>query len=116
VRRAAAERREVSRRLIDYATRKSLHISMVKSTHAGFRIALLRRGLSMQEVFNHLASLVVEEDPAMVSILDDIEVQKRDRRIKQVTATDAESIFDLIESDLVDVDFDGTGEKEAEDG
>ena len=51
----------------------------------------------------------------MVSILDDIEVQKRDRRIKQVTATDAESIFDLIESDLVDVDFDGTGEKEAED-
>jgi len=88
---------------------------MVKSTHAGFRIALLRRGLSMQEVFNHLASLVVEEDPAMVSILDDIEVQKRDRRIKQVTATDAESIFDLIESDLVDVDFDGTGEKEAED-
>lgn len=88
---------------------------MVKSTHAGFRIALLRRGLSMQEVFNHLASLVVEEDPALMRILDDIEVQKRDRHIKQVTPTDAESIFDLIESDLVDVNPGDSDPKEQED-
>lgn len=50
-----------------------------------------------------MAALVVEENPVLVKILDDIEIQKRDRHIKQVTPTDAESIFELIESDLVDV-------------
>lgn len=69
----------------------------------------------MQEVFNHLASLVVEEDPTLMRILDDIEVQKRDRHIKQVTPTDAESIFDLIESDLVDVNPGDSDSKEQED-
>lgn len=97
----AAERRRVSQRLIDYETRKSLHITMVKSTHAEFRVALLKRGLSMQEVINHLAALVVEGDPALMDILDDIEVRKRDRHLKQVTAVDSETIFDLIENDMV---------------
>ena len=102
----AAARREVSRRLIDYQTRKSLHITMVKSTHAAFRVALIKRNLSMQEVFNHLAALVVEENPVLMKILDEIEIQKRDRHIKQVTPTDADSIFELIESDLVDSGID----------
>lgn len=75
---------------------------MVKSTHAAFRVSLIKRNLSMQEVFNHLAALVVDENPVLMKILDDIEIQKRDRHIKQVMPSDAESIFDLIESDLVD--------------
>ena len=79
---------------------------MVKSTHGAFRVALLKRNLSMQEVFNHLAALVVEESPVLMKILDEIEIQKRDRHIKQVTPTDAESIFELIESDLVDSGLD----------
>lgn len=68
----------------------------------------------MQEVFNHLASLVVEEDPVLMRILDDIEVQKRDRHIKQVSVSDAESIFGLIESDLVDFSYDS--DEETQDG
>ena len=79
---------------------------MVKSTHGAFRVALLKRNLSMQEVLNHLASLVVEESPVLMKILDEIEIQKRDRHIKQVTVTDAESIFELIESDLIDSGLD----------
>lgn len=80
---------------------------MVKSTHAAFRVALIKRNLSMQEVFNHLAALVVEEDPMLMKVLDEIEIQKRDRHIKQVTPTDAESIFELIESDLVASEING---------
>lgn len=60
----------------------------------------------MQEVFNHLAAMVVEEHPALVQILDNIEAEKRDRQIKQVSAFDSESIFDLIENDLVEGNFD----------
>jgi hypothetical protein len=85
---------------------------MVKSTHAGFRVALVKRGLSMQEVINHLASLIAEGDEALMGILDDIEVSKRDKHLKQVTAVDSETIFDLIENDLVLAD---SGEEEDED-
>jgi hypothetical protein len=103
-------RREISRRLIDYETRKSLHITLVKSTHAAFRMALFKRGLSMQEVFNHLAALIVEEHPALVQIMDNIEAEKRDKQIKQVTVFDSESIFDLIENDLIEEEFEGDDE------
>jgi len=82
---------------------------MVKSTHAEFRVALVKRGLSMQEVINHLASLIAEGHEALMEILDDIEVRKRDRHLKQVTAVDSETIFGLIENDLVLADI---GEEE----
>ena len=93
-----AEERDEDKRLIDYQTRKSVHINLTKSTHAGLRIVLFKKGLSMQEVFNRFASLVCEGHPALMKIIDSIEVEKRDRQIKQVTRSDAESIFDLIES------------------
>jgi len=89
--------RDPNKRLLDYQTRKSVHINLVKSTHAGLRILLFKKGLSMQEVFNRLASLICEEHPALMKIINTIEVDKRNRQIKQVTKSDSESIFDLIE-------------------
>lgn len=52
----------------------------------------------MQEMFNRLASLVCEQNPYMTKIIDDIQAEKRDKQIKQVTRADSESIFDLIET------------------
>jgi len=63
-------------------------------------------------IINHLASLIAEGDEALMGILDDIEVRKRDKHLKQVTAVDSETIFDLIENDLVLAD---SGEEEDED-
>lgn len=90
--------RSVSSRLIDYQTKKSVHINLTKSTHSGLRISLIKRGLSMQEVFNRLASMICEQHPSMIRVLDSIEIEKREGQIKQVTRSDAESIFDLIET------------------
>lgn len=52
----------------------------------------------MQEVFDRIASLICEQEPYFVRLLDGIESDKRERQIKQVTRTDAESIFDMIET------------------
>jgi hypothetical protein len=52
----------------------------------------------MQEVFNRLASLICEQNPHLSRLLDGIELEKKERQIKQVTRTDAESIFELIET------------------
>jgi len=85
--------------LRDFQTKKSVHINLTKSTHSELRTILLRRGLSMQEVFDNLASRICDKEPHFCDILDEIEKQKRDRQIKKVSKTDSESIFDLIETD-----------------
>ncbi len=51
----------------------------------------------MQEVFNALASAICEGDPDLHRMLDEIEVKKKEKSIKQVTNSDAESIFNVIE-------------------
>jgi hypothetical protein len=78
--------------------KKSVHVNLNKDTHAEFRMALFRRGLSMQEVFEFLAIKVVDEDETLAKFLDEIEYNKKNKGgAKQVNSTDAESIFDVIE-------------------
>lgn len=84
-------------KLIDFETKKSVHINLTKSTHSGLRIELFERGLSMQEVFNALASAICEGDQYIHSMLDEIQAKKKEKTIKQVTNSDAESIFNVIE-------------------
>ena len=38
--------------LIDFETKKSVHINLTKSVHAELRSMLVKKGLSMQEVFD----------------------------------------------------------------
>ena len=84
-------------KLINFETKKSVHINLTKSTHSGLRIELFERGLSMQEVFNALASSICEGDNYIHKLLDEIQENKRQKTIKQVTNSDAESIFNVIE-------------------
>jgi uncharacterized small protein (DUF1192 family) len=83
----------------DFETKKSVHINLTKSTHSELRIILLRKGLSMQEVFDNLASRICDRESHLCGILDEIERDKRERQIKKVSKSDSESIFNLIESD-----------------
>ena len=52
----------------------------------------------MQEVFDKLASEIVENDPSLIEMLDDLVLQKRDNSLKRFSKTDSDSIFDVIES------------------
>ena len=90
---------KIDRGLIDYQTKKSVHINLTKSTHAELRITLLGMGLSMQEVFDTIASMICDKDPYLMKTLARIEREKRERQIKKVSKSDSESIFDLIETD-----------------
>ena len=81
-----------------FQLKKSIHINLNKDTHAEFRMALFKRGLSMQEVFEFLALKIVDADEILTKFLDEIEYNKKNRAsAKQVNSTDAESIFDAIE-------------------
>lgn len=89
---------DIIQREIDYQTKKSVHINLTKSTHSDLRIILLKKGVSMQEMFNRIASMVCDQNPYMTKIIDDIQTEKREKQIKQVTRADSESIFELIET------------------
>ena len=79
-----------------FETKKSIHINLTKSTHTLLRVELLRRGLSMQETFDHLASLICENDPDIIHKLDEIEMLKKNKMLKQVKKSDADSVYEMI--------------------
>jgi len=87
----------VSHAISPFQDSKSVHINLSLVTHGEFRAILVKRGLSMQEVFERLASEIVDDNAYLLKILDDISVQKRNKDLKKFTSKDADSIFDMIE-------------------
>jgi len=83
----------------DFETKKSIHINLTKSTHASLRIELIKRGLSMQETFDHLAAMICENDPSLIEKLDEIEFLKRNKQLRQVKKSDADSVYRMINQD-----------------
>ena len=76
--------------------KKSIHIKLLSDTHSAFRIKLLEKKLSMQEVFEECAHRIVTNDPLFVELLDEIVVNKKEKQLKQLYSSDAESIYDAI--------------------
>ena len=83
----------------DFETRKSVHINLTRETHAALKITAFKNKLSMQEIFEELAAQIVDEEPRMVRMMQELANRKRERAIKQLSKTDAESIFRVIEED-----------------
>jgi len=52
----------------------------------------------MQEVFDRLASNIVENDPSLIKILDSLVLEKKNKHLKRFSKSDSNSIFDVIES------------------
>jgi translation initiation factor 2 alpha subunit (eIF-2alpha) len=86
-------------KLINFASKKSIHVNMSKEAHAALKMACVKRSLSIQEVFEEIGQMIGAENPDVISILEDLAIQKRNKIIRKLTATDADSIFDLIELD-----------------
>jgi len=83
--------------LVDFETRKSLHINLTRETHAALRMACFQNKLSMQEVIEELAIRVIEEEPYMLNLLHELANKKRKKAISKIAKSDAESIFKVIE-------------------
>jgi hypothetical protein len=87
--------KEVTDKIIDFETKKSVHINLTRATHANFRKVLLDYSLSMQEVFERFAMLVGEDDQVAFSIILETYQAKRDKMLK-VTKREAENLYDAI--------------------
>lgn len=79
--------------------KKSIHIKLYSNTHAAFRIKLLEKQLTMQEVFEECVQRIVTNDPLFVELLEEVVINKKEKQLKQLYSSDAESIYDVIGDD-----------------
>lgn len=79
--------------------RKSVHVSLLPDTHAEFRIVSIKHGVSMQDIFEEFATLVISGDRECNRVIEDLVEKKRNKLIQKLSATDASSIFDAIQLD-----------------
>ena len=80
-----------------FVTRKSVHINLMKETHAEFRVLAFRRKLSMQSIVEGLVSRLVNGDPSLNKIVDRMAEEKKQAEFRKVVGTDAESVYDILE-------------------
>lgn len=86
--------------------RKCIHVKLDKDVHASLRAKLFQHNLSMQELFNEFAKLVVSDDHKAGIIIERLVMRKvreaidgkpkrsRDRSINEL---DHDALYDLIE-------------------
>lgn len=79
--------------------RRAVHVKILPDTHAEFKILCMKNGISMQEFIEEVAQLAIASDPRMVGIIRDLVRRKRERYFNQLSVTDAESLFDIIEAE-----------------
>ena len=80
-----------------FVTRKSVHINLMKETHAEFRVLAFRKKLSMQAIVEGLVSRLVNGDPSLIKIVDRMAEEKKSDEFRKVVGTDADSVYDILE-------------------
>ena len=84
---------------IDFETKKTIHFNITRETHSALRIACFKHRLSMQEVFEEVSQRIAADSPDMIQIIEELSQKKRDKIVKKLTETDAESLFNIIAQD-----------------
>ena len=82
---------------IDFETKKTIHFNITREAHSKIRISCFKNRLSMQEVYEEISQRIAAESPEMISLLEDLSQRKRDKIVKKLSETDAESLFNIIE-------------------
>lgn len=89
-----------------FQDRKSIHIKLSKEAHAALREKLFKCGLTMQDVFEELADIVLSDSSRADRLIHSIVkkkikeqidgVKKNDKR-RPIDEFDAETLYNLIE-------------------
>jgi len=78
--------------------KKSVHINLLKDTHAELRVLAFQKQLSMQSIIEGLVSRLVNGEPELNKIVNRIAEEKKNAEVRKVMGTDAESVYDLLET------------------
>ena len=79
--------------------KKSVHVSLFAKTHIDFKKAVVERGLSMQEVFEHLAHQFAEGHPALTRLVDEYCEMKKANVVRALEEKYTENLYEAIGDD-----------------
>lgn len=85
--------------LLNANRKKSVHVALFAKTHIDFKKAAVSKDLSMQEIFEHLASLYAEGHPVLVKIINDYCEAKKEKLISQLEEKYTENLYEAIGHD-----------------
>lgn len=86
----------MSKKYIDFETKKTVHFTMTRETHNDFRISCFKKRISMQDILEEFAQLVAAENPAALRMMDNLAEKKRNEEIERLSASDSESVFNIL--------------------
>jgi Tfp pilus assembly ATPase PilU len=84
---------------VDFETKKTIHFNITRETHSQLRIACFKQKLSMQELFEEISQKIASEDAGMLKIMDALSFKKRNKIIKDLSVSDAESLYNVIQEE-----------------
>jgi len=82
--------------IVNFQTRKSVHVNLARATHSEFRKTLFDYSLSMQETFELFARLAAEGDKRAVSILQEAYDNKRSKSVASFNDVEKRNLYDAI--------------------
>jgi hypothetical protein len=85
----------MTKRLSELAGRKTVHVGVNASSHAGFRSQCFKHGLSMQEVFEEFVVRIANEEAESIEFLAELKSDKKLKTVKKLKNIDVESIYDM---------------------
>ena len=85
--------------------RKSVHVKLTKEVHASLREKLFRHALTMQDLFQEAAEMILTETPRTEKLLDKISKKKMQASLEKVNRNsnlrigefDSETLYNLLE-------------------
>lgn len=85
--------------------RKSVHVKLTKEVHASLREKLFRHGLTMQDLFQDAAEMILSESPKAEKLLEKISRKKMQASLEKVSRNsnlrigefDSETLYNLLE-------------------
>jgi len=92
----AKEKQVEFKKLIDFETRKSLHVSITSEAFKALKIACYNNNLSLQEMMNYFCTMILNEDPTVLEMISQFAYDKRSKKLKNLSKHDEESIYNVL--------------------
>lgn len=77
-------------------TKRCIHINVSEEMHIAFKLLCVKEKLTMHEFLEECISRFVDGDEVIERLAKDLQTQKREKTIKRVTKTDADSVYRAI--------------------
>jgi len=81
----------------DFDIRKCVHMRLLKRTKDELDIMKKRLDLPLQEIFECLSNAIIDEDPYIITMLNEYRIKKEKRETEKfLSETDASTLFEAI--------------------